>query len=396
MVVSAGGVLSGVDGGGVEGVMTLVSGALATGVTMQSGAIDVVQSGAHEADVVLVSGATLRLIDPRIADVVRVGPASATVTVSGASVQSGAEVTTVSATVISGGREIVESGGTATLTTILSGGTEILLPGATANRAFVSAGGVLSGVGALRGAVKDSGRVSGMTVVSDARLFVTVGGEEIDTRVARGGVLLDNGTAVYSGTAAYSLAGTLSGHGLLVQDGPGVLILNGVASGFTGSAVISGGTLELATGTLGTAPVEFAGYSAVLQIQKKVQPRAAQTFGEAVEDFGISGEAIDLAQQAFVSGATARLSGGVLILRDGGYAARFDLTGSTAASYVVTSDGHGGTLITASSGSTALAQAAAAFTAAKALGDIGACESPRGAPGLIAATRENHPVLAHG
>jgi hypothetical protein len=63
-------------------------------------------------------------------------------------------------------------------------------------------------------------------------------------------------------------------------------------------------------------------------------------------NFDTGKDSLDLAGLAFVSGATAVVSGSTLVLTDGGHAYDFALGGSVAPSYVVTKDGTG-TLITA-------------------------------------------------
>ena len=56
-------------------------------------------------------------------------------------------------------------------------------------------------------------------------------------------------------------------------------------------------------------------------------------------------DGLDLRGVAFVSGATAVVSGTTLAVTDGGKVYDFKLGGTIGASYHVTSDGHGGTLV---------------------------------------------------
>jgi hypothetical protein len=145
-------------------------------------------------------------------------------------------------------------------------------------------------------------------------------------------------------------------------------VLSGSGAGFSGVAAIRGGTIELAAaGALGTGSVEFAEPStgsAVLQIDAADAPAAGGTFANRIVDFSGANDDIDLRSIAFVAGATATVSGGVLVLSDGGATYKFKLAGSIAGAYTVVSDGQGGTLIDPPSPDAAVArfaQAAAAF-----------------------------------
>jgi hypothetical protein len=86
---------------------------------------------------------------------------------------------------------------------------------------------------------------------------------------------------------------------------------------------------------------------------------AGGTFASTIEGFSGAGEELDLRSLAFVAGASAAVSGGVLVLSDGGKSYDFKLAGTVAGGYLVASDGHGGSVIDPKTG--AFAQAAAAF-----------------------------------
>jgi hypothetical protein len=94
-------------------------------------------------------------------------------------------------------------------------------------------------------------------------------------------------------------------------------------------------------------------------------------------------EDLDLRGRAFASGATANLIGHTLALVDGTYSASFTLSGTSpssfASAYVVSDDGHGGTLITASATMT-MAQHMAAFAAKSGVGATPTISSGRSAP----------------
>jgi autotransporter passenger strand-loop-strand repeat protein len=239
---------------------------------------------------------------------------------SGGAVAVLAAATTTGTVVSSGGQELVSSGGVASGTTVLSGGA-----------GYVYSGGVASGT----------------AVSNDARETISAGGEIRGLAVAAGGVLVDDGQALISG--AGTLAGTLTGSGLIAQTQAGDLVLSGSDAGFGGGALIEAGTIELATsGALGSGYAQFVEPttgSAVLQIDAADAPAAGGTFASTIFDFSGANEDIDLRSIAYVSGASATLSGSTLVLTDGGATYKFNLAGTTAGAYPVLSDGHGGTLI---------------------------------------------------
>ena len=91
-------------------------------------------------------------------------------------------------------------------------------------------------------------------------------------------------------------------------------------------------------------------------------PASRATFASTLVDFRAAQDALDLQGVRYVSGATATLSGGKLLVTDGAYSAWFKLSGAEAATYEVTADSQGGTLIEAISPQVqAMAQAMASF-----------------------------------
>jgi autotransporter passenger strand-loop-strand repeat protein/autotransporter-associated beta strand protein len=260
------------------------------------------------------------------------GLRTAAATVSGVTLQSGAVLDLTSTTVLAGATDEVLTSGVA-LDTVLSGGTEIVLSGGLAKVTTVSSGG--------KEVVSAGGAVSGMTLLA-------------------GGKLVDDGSVVL--TASKTFAGSLSGSGDLTVSGTGDLILNGAGSAFTGHAVISGGTIELATsGAIGTGKVVFGAGTAseTLRIDAADAPAAGGTFANTIYHFSGSNAFIDLRSIPFVSGASATVSGSTLVLTDGGKTYKFKLAGTIGGSFPVTSDGHGGTLIDPQV--TGFVQAAATF-----------------------------------
>lgn len=394
------------SGGVVSGVLAVGSHGSASGIAIAAGGVDVLSAGALETRVIASSGATLELVGPVISSgSLRVGPVASAMTVSGVTLQAGAGLTTTAAVLGAGGKELVGSGGVASATVVshggaetvsagglaiatfvaggvetalsggvaentfvASGGTEIVASGGVASGATVSAGGLLSGAGVFTGLVDDFGAVARLKAASGAILDIEAGATSLNVGIMSGATLIDDGTETFSGAGPFTLDGVLSGNGVLVEDGPGVLVQSASTTSFSGTAVISSGVLELATaGGLADAPVIFAGGSATLQLQKAAAPKSGKTFAETLSNFSGTSLGLDLRQQAYVSGASATVSSGALTVHDGGYTAHFSLAGATASSFVVASDGHGGTLITPSASAvSAMTEAIAQF------GDVGA------------------------
>jgi autotransporter passenger strand-loop-strand repeat protein len=267
------------------------------------------------------------------------GAASGTTVLSGGGVYVRVSGEIFDALVSNGGKTFISSGGIASGTTLLSGGSEYISSGGVARGTDITSGG--------QGHIDSGGIASGTTVGSHGRETISSGGEVRGLSLSAGGVVVDDGEVRIAGAA--TLGGVLSGSGVLAQTAAGDLLLSGSDAAFTGLTVIEAGTVELATaGALGTGNVQFiepTTGSAVLQIDAADAPAAGGTFANTIDDFSGANEDIDLRSIAFVSGASASVSGGVLTLTDGGKTYKFNLAGTTAGAYPVLSDGHGGTLI---------------------------------------------------
>jgi autotransporter passenger strand-loop-strand repeat protein len=340
-VVSSGGVMS--DYGiasGTEvrhgGILYVVGGGRASGAVVGSGGIEYVSGGGvASATVVGLDGSEI---------VSSGGVASGTVVTVGSEIVDSGGVT--SGTVLSSrdsdhGLEIVYSGGHVSGTVVSSGSYENVFSGGLASGTLVNSSGyeyVLGGGLALQTLVSSGGSA-----------VVSAGGVVSGLFLSSGGALVDDGAVRIA--AARTFRGAVSGSGALAVIGSGDLILSGDGSAFAGSAVINGGTIELAaSGAIGTGSVVFGGGTAshTLQIDAADAPAAGGTFANVISNFSGSHDYIDLRGLAFVSGASATVSGGVLTLSDGGHTYKFDLAGSIGSAgtlYPVTSDGHGGTLI---------------------------------------------------
>jgi autotransporter passenger strand-loop-strand repeat protein len=259
--------------------------------------------------------------------------------------------------VISGGKELISAGGSANGTFVESGGLEYVYADATASGTRILTGGrayVSSGGSALAMTVSSGGTAYVMTAGVAGNVVVSSGGTLlISARAVVNGLVLNSGGKVFdAGTiniaGARTLSGALSGAGSIAETGASDLVLGGADAGFSGPAVISGGTIELAAaGAVGTGSVVFASptAAATLQIDAGDAPAAGGTFATTISNFSGANDDIDLRSVAFVAGASARVSGSTLVLTDGGATYKFKLAGSIVGSFPVVSDGHGGTLI---------------------------------------------------
>jgi autotransporter passenger strand-loop-strand repeat protein len=353
-----------VSSGGVEYVFGAASNAVAA-----SGGSEVVRSGGLATLTRILSGgqqaissggaASFTTVSSGGADYVYSGGVASATTLSNGGVErilsGGREV---GATLSSGGRVFVSKGAAAVGATVSAGGDlYVLASGRTTGtvignggKQLISSGGVALGTQVLSGGaayVYSGGADETVTISSGGEEIISLGGGVVGVSLIAGGKLVDNGEIRFGG--AGTLAGTLSGSGLLVQGAAGDLVLSDLGTPFTGKALISGGTIELArAGALGTGSVQFAAPttgSAVLQIDAAAAPAAGGTFANTISNFSAPGEDIDLRSIAFVSGASATIVGSTLVLTDGGKTYAFNLAGSNAGAYPATSDGHGGTLI---------------------------------------------------
>jgi autotransporter passenger strand-loop-strand repeat protein len=353
-------------------LVQLLSGGVVSGATVGAGGVLQGPGSLHGAvvDAGLVSGAAV--VSGGSLTISSGGVASATRVTSGGLEYVRASGTAEALLVSSGGKVVVSSGGLGSGTKVLNGGVEDVMASGTTTgtvvssggKQIVSSGGLASGARVLSGGqeyVYSGGRATGATISSGGAETISSGGVASGLALLSGGVLIDEGEVRIVG--AGKLAGTVSGSGSIVEAGGGDVLLSGSGAAFGGRAVISGGTLELATaGALGTGSVDFvepATGSAVLQIDAGDAPTAGGTFANVISNFSGANEDIDLRSIAFVAGASATVSGGVLTLSDDGKTYKFDLAGSIAGAYPVLSDGHGGTLIDPKA--IAFTHAAAAF-----------------------------------
>jgi autotransporter passenger strand-loop-strand repeat protein len=301
-----------------------------------------------------------------------------------------------SGTVLAGGLETVSSGGKTSAVTVNSGGVEAVLAGGVIAGGVVQSGGILSGAGTESGAiaVASGGVVSGLAVASGGEILISSGGLAGALAVSAGGVIIDNGRLAYAPKTATIFAGSLSGSGVLLENGPSALILNGATSAFSGTLAISAGTVELADAWgSGKATIAWASTygSATLQIDAADSPASGATYSGVLSNFDREYDGLDLKGVAFVSGALAVRTGAVLALTVGGHIYDFTLAGDAATAYGATSDGAGGTLIKATTKTIVpvsqplFVQAAAAFAPAAAASNAAHVASATSGLGLVAA-----------
>jgi len=144
--------------------------------------------------------------------------------------------------------------------------------------------------------------------------------------------------------SAETLGGTLVNAGVLETKGSTVVI-SSLAPGSSGGVVINGGTLDFLS-VLDQA-VTFKGTTGTLQL--------AQSQGRSLDVAGFQAngqQALDLGDIGFIGADEATFSGtakgGVLTVSDGTHTALIDLKGDyLGATFTAASDGHGGTVVTA-------------------------------------------------
>ena len=237
-------------------------------------------------------------------------------------------------TLDSGGLVVVSSGGVASASLVNSGSVEVISSGGEVITPFVSSGGevVVSAGGTLRGAYVGSDTSYGSPTVLGGTVIVASGGTTIGDEIASGG------------------REVISSGGHAAQD-----------------ISLLGGTLEVASGGLADH-VEFDAISGYVQYNVSAGSTlvldAAESFHGVVAGFGNNGDPdrIDLADIAFgtATGKKGPLSyngnllGGTLTVTDGVHTANIALLGQYMASeFAAVSDGHGGTLITFTSATSA-------------------------------------------
>jgi len=222
--------------------------------------------------------------------------------------------------IVSRGVQTVESGGTAVSATVSSGGSQV---------------------------VSTHGTASGTIIVSNGLETISSGGTAIATTVSNGGHEAVSSGGVADATVISS-GGTLG----VVRGGTasGTTVLNGgheivSSGGFEAVATLNGsGTLEVSSG--GTVSgIDFGIIGGTLQLDSLV------AFGGTISGFQL-GDDIDLRGLAFTSGKDTLSwsqsgTSGTLTVTSGAKVETLTLLGQYAtADFSAATDGHGGTVIT--------------------------------------------------
>ncbi|MBA3811105.1 MAG: hypothetical protein H0X27_05575 [Caulobacteraceae bacterium] len=250
----------------------------------------------------------------------------------------------------------------------LSGAGQITLShadrilGASAGATLTNAGNTIAGAGQL-----GAGQ---MTLVNQA-------GGVIDANAALA-LVIDTGAAVITNAGTIEASGVGDGRVMSAVDNTGTLMVAGGRLAFVGavtgagSAVIGEGTLEFDSSF--TEDVAFTGASGVLQL--------GQSQGYAGKISGFSGGmSLDLRDIGFTDAGEATFAGdatsGVLTVTDGTHTAHITLTGDyTGASFVASSDGHGGVSIADTSAAVVAAPLHALVAAMAAMPAASAATAP--------------------
>jgi len=251
-----------------------------------------------------------------------------------------------------------------------------------AGSAFVGAvlggGGTLdlaSGVGTLSALGGGNVTVAGSMATATFTAFNSI-------EVGAGASFTDTGAASISAIDILIAAGTLTVQGALANAGTietmgGALTVNGTVSG-AGLAKIQGGTLFFAS-TFNQA-VTFTGATGMLELAD------SQTYTGSVRGFSkTGGTSLDLEDIAFTGAGEATFKGnskrGVLTVTDGIHTASIKLAGDyTAANFIASSDGHGGTLVHDPARTVAVPSPHRLIAAMAGLGGGGAAELAHAAP----------------
>jgi len=345
-----------VGGGGIASVIALSgssieidAGGTVVNATLDNGSTEVLNSGAVASATVIDAGASATLVGGvEIGAVVRAGGfeyVSGGVTSeaqidSGGLVVVGDQGSASGSDISGGGTEIVA--GSADGVVVQSGGTFIVLPGAVAVDTVVQSGGrvISSGEVILSGTTvitATTGVLWDATVRAGELGIVYAGGSAVGTKILGGGVLDVYGSTV--GTLLSGVTQTVDG-----QEGSVELVQSGgIASGtriatsgalFVNSAGTTSGT------RVGSGAVEVTSSGGI-----SVNPIVASGGYEVLS----SGWTLDLTNLPYdYLGASAALdtTTGVLTVSDGLLHATIGTTDQTDINIELSSDGHGGTLVT--------------------------------------------------
>jgi hypothetical protein len=211
--------------------------------------------------------------------------------------------------------------------------------------------------------------ITGAGRIGDAEMALVNEGAGVIVQTGSATLTIDTGTSTIAnagtieatGAGGLTIVSAVNNSGVLEAAG-GDLTLSGAVAG-TGMAVINAATLD--AGGAFMQNVTFGGRSGELELAD------ATAYSGAISGFSDTGAtSLDLRDIGFVGAGEATfsgtMSGGVLSVTDGAHTARITLKGNyVGASFVASSDGHGGTDVIARS-ATSQTASTHAFVAAMA------------------------------
>ena len=232
--------------------------------------------------------------------------------------------------VYGGGGTLKLDDGTGRLSGLFGAGRSVTVTGSMAATTFQDFATLRIGQTATFVASGNVNLTAGEAILNSGSL--TLGGAKAGVASA-GLVEADRGTLAIAG--AVTNTGTLAAAG-------GTLVVAGAVTG-GGSATLAGGALDFEAAF--TEDVAFTGKSGMLELAR------SQAYAGTVSGFSKSGgTSLDLDDIAFSKATTAKYSGtksgGTLTVTDGTHTAHIKLKGDyTQSTFVVASDGNGGTIV---------------------------------------------------
>jgi len=285
-------------------------------------------------------------------------------------------------TVSSGGRQIVRAGAVAIGASVKLGGDQTVSSGGTARATVVSGGaeyvrGTASGTIVYGGGTQNVHGTTRGTALNGGTEYVSSGGTASGTTVNSGGR-----EVVSSGGAA---------KGTIVDSGGKEIVYAGDT---TNATTISGGLVEVMSGAYVSGRLFTFSGGGTLQLDRSVY------FKGQIAGFGPPDQ-LDLRDIAFVSGTTtvsfaeaASHTSGTLTVASGAHTSKLTLLGSYVTSqFTLTSDGHGGTLVTdppVAGGGTAQTTFADIAPARSLSGAVSPGNRATFLPGAIATNEQSH------
>jgi hypothetical protein len=247
----------------------------------------------------------------------------------------------------------------------LAGGGEVLLSRSDLNRINTTGAGHVT-LTNVDNRILGAGDISNatLTLVNEAAGVITAP-DGIGLVISTGAnAVVNAGLIEATGTGGLTIKSAVANSGLLYA-AKGNLTVVGAVSG-AGTARVAGATLDFASSF--SQNVTFTGSAGVLKLAR------SQAYGGTIHNFSNTGSTqLDLGDIGFISASEATFSGGVLTVTDGKHTAHIHLAGNYSGStFVASSDGHGGTIVTDPA---ATGQAAARF--ASAIAGFGAASAGR-------------------